>query len=104
VSGLAGFDAWSPWVCLFIEDTLIELCLGFFLLSFLRTGNLFYGAVYLFAVASTWATALAVLNLEVLTSFLIIVELTAILIIIIFLMSLNFEGRRQAQAKPPVYG
>ena len=43
-------------------------------------------------------------NLEVLTGFLLVVELTAVLVIILFLLALNFEGRRSSHPTPMVWG
>jgi NADH:ubiquinone oxidoreductase subunit 6 (subunit J) len=69
-------------------------------LLFVTTNSAFYGVAYLFGLIFIWGLILAVYNLEVLTGFLLVVELTAVLVLILFLLALNFEGRRSSHATP----
>jgi hypothetical protein len=49
-----------------------------------------------------WGLVLALYNLEVLTGFLFVVELTAVLVLVLFVLALNFEGRT-SQATQALY-
>jgi hypothetical protein len=53
--------------------------------------NLYYAAISLFLFIFLFGVILAYYNLEVLTGFLLVTEFTAFFIIIIFLLSMNFE-------------
>jgi hypothetical protein len=58
----------------------------------------------MFGIIFVWGLILAFYNLEVLTGFLFVVEATALLVLILFLLALNFEGRQTSIKLPLLYG
>lgn len=71
---------------------LLQLLMITSIYLFISSSNLFYLAIYLLLNVFFLGVFLAFYNLEVLTGFLFVVEITAFFIIILFLLTLNFEG------------
>lgn len=69
---------------------------------FISTNRAFYGVAQLLGLVFIWGLVLALYNLEVLTGFLFVVELTAVLVLVLFVLALNFEGRT-SQATQALY-
>ena len=91
---LLGFNllVWFPWLNFYSEVVLLQLLMITSIYLFISSSNLFYLAIYLLLNVFFLGVFLAFYNLEVLTGFLFVVEITAFFIIILFLLTLNFEG------------
>lgn len=85
--------SWFPWLNFYTEDLLMQniFILIFFLL--LNSRNSYYLLSYFLVIVFNWAVIMANYNLEVLTGFLLVVELTAFLVLLLFLLSINYEGK-----------
>lgn len=91
---LLGFNllVWFPWLNFYSEVVLLQLLIITAIYLFITSSSLFYLAIYLLLNVFLLGVFLAFYNLEVLTGFLFVVEITAFFIIILFLLTLNFEG------------
>lgn len=91
---LNGFTplTWFPWLNFYSETVLLQFLIVAGLYLFVTSTNLYYLTLYLFLNILFLGVLLAYYNLEVLTGFLFVVETTAFFIIILFLLTLNFEG------------
>lgn len=89
-----GFNlyVWFPWLNFYSEVAILQLLIVVAIYLFISSSNLFYLAIYLLLNVFLLGVFLAFYNLEVLTGFLFVVEITAFFIIILFLLTLNFEG------------
>lgn len=85
--------SWFPWLNFYTEDLLMQniFIIIFFLL--LNSRNSYYLLFYFLLIVFNWSVILANYNLEVLTGFLLVVELTAFLVLLLFLLSINYEGK-----------
>lgn len=91
---LSGFSIiyWFPWLNFYSECLILQLIMIISLYLFITSSNLYYLTVYMLLNIFLMGVFLAFYNLEVLTGFLLVVELTAFFIIVLFLLTLNFEG------------
>lgn len=91
---LSGFSIlyWFPWLNFYSECLVLQLVMIISLYLFITSSNLYYLTVYMLLNIFLMGVFLAFYNLEVLTGFLLVVELTAFFIIVLFLLTLNFEG------------
>lgn len=83
---------WFPWLNFYSEVVLLQVTMIVALYMFLSSTNLYYLTIYMLLNIFLSGIFLAFYNLEVLTGFLFVVEITAFFIIILFLLTLNFEG------------
>ena len=83
---------WFPWLNFYSESAFLQVLIITIFYFFITSTNLFYAAFSLFSFILLIGIFLAYYNLEVLTGFLLVVEFTAFFIILLFLLSMNFEA------------
>ena len=83
---------WFPWLNFYSESIFLQFFILFFFFLFFNSINLYYMVINLFITIFLVSIFLSYYNLEVLTGFLLVVEFTAFFIIILFLLSINFEN------------
>lgn len=84
---------WFPWLNFYTENVLLQFVIVLTIFLFITAATLYYAAIYLLLFVFLAGVFLIYYNLEVLTGFLFVLELTAFFIIILFLLALNFTGR-----------
>lgn len=85
--------SWFPWLNFYTEDLLMQNIFIIVFLLLLNSRNSYYLLSYFLIIVFNWCVIIANYNLEVLTGFLIVVELTAFLVLLLFLLSINYEGK-----------
>ena len=83
---------WFPWLNFYSESLFLQLLIVVTFYYFISSTNLFYASFTLFTFILLLGVFLAYYNLEVLTGFLLVIEFTAFFIILLFLLSMNFES------------
>ena len=83
---------WFPWLNFYSESFFLQLLIVVTFYYFISSTNLFYASFTLFTFILLLSIFLAYYNLEVLTGFLLVIEFTAFFIILLFLLSMNFES------------
>ncbi len=83
---------WFPWLNFYSESLFLQLLIVVTFYYFISSTNLFYASFTLFTFILLLGIFLAYYNLEVLTGFLLVIEFTAFFIILLFLLSMNFES------------
>lgn len=85
--------SWFPWLNFYTEDVLMQNIFVITFLIFLKSRNSYYLLSYFLIIVFNWSIIIANYNLEVLTGFILVVELTAFLVLLLFLLSINYEGK-----------
>ena len=83
---------WFPWLNFYSESLFLQLLIVVTFYYFISSTNLFYASFTMFIFILLLSIFLSYYNLEVLTGFLLVIEFTAFFIILLFLLSMNFES------------
>lgn len=94
---------WFPWLNFYSENIILQLLWFISFLLFISANTLYYSASYMLLIIIINGVFLAYYNLEVLTGFLLVVELTVFFIIILFLLALNFDGKLSNKIEKIIY-
>ncbi len=83
---------WWPWLTFFSEIWLLQILIVYTLYLIFSTLNIYYVLVYLFLEIFLFGIFISVIQMELFTGFLWVVECTVIFIAIVLLFYLNIEG------------
>jgi len=83
---------WWPWLTFFSEIWIIQLLIVYLLYLIFSTLNIYYILLYLFVEIFLFGVFISIIQMELFTGFLWVVECTIIFIALILLFYLNIEG------------
>lgn len=86
------YFSWLFWLTLFSEYWLIQLIFIFTLFYFIFSQNLYFSLIYFFFIIIELGCFLGIINLELLSGFLWLIEFTIFFILLILFFFLNNEG------------
>lgn len=86
---------WWPWLNFFSDTWVLQILLVYVLYLIFSTLNLYYVLVYLFFEIFLFGLFISIIQMELFTGFLWVVECTVIFIALILLFFLNVEGLQQ---------
>ena len=86
------FLVWQPWINFFSDVWVLQVLIFYILLLLFFTKNNYYLVFYLFLEVLFFGLYIALIQGELFTAFLWVIEFTLIFIVIIFLVYLNVEG------------
>lgn len=89
---LTNLFLWNPWLNFFTEVFFLQLFFLFTSFLFILSKNFFFSSVYSFLFFFLSGIFLAYFNLEFLTGFLYVVEVTVFFILLLFFFFLNADG------------
>lgn len=83
---------WWPWLTFFSEVWILQILIIYTLYLIFSTLNIYYVLVYLFLEIFLFGIFISVIQMELFTGFLWVVECTVIFIALLLLFYLNIEG------------
>nr|YP_009512636.1 NADH dehydrogenase subunit 6 [Uronema marinum]AXJ93328.1 NADH dehydrogenase subunit 6 [Uronema marinum] len=83
---------WWPWLSFFSDTWLVQLLLVYVLYLIFSTLNIYYILLYLFVEIFLFGIFISIIQMELFTGFLWVVECTVIFIALLLLFYLNVEG------------
>ena len=86
------FLYWWPWLSITIDIFLVQFFMLYLLFLMLTSKNIYYILLYLFLEIFLFGLFLGLIQLELFTGFLWVVECTVVFIFIIMLLYTNFKG------------
>lgn len=85
---------WWPWLSFFSETWLVQLLLVYVLYLIFSTLNIYFILLYLFVEIFLFGIFISIIQMELFTGFLWVVECTVIFIALLLLFYLNVEGNQ----------
>jgi hypothetical protein len=85
---------WWPWLNFFSETWVLQILMVYTLYLIFSTLNIYYVLLYLFLEVFLFGIFISVIQMELFTGFLWVVECTVIFIALILLFYLNVEGNQ----------
>lgn len=85
---------WWPWINVFSETWLLQILIIYTLYLIFSTLNIYYVLVYLFLEIFLFGIFISIIQMELFTGFLWVVECTVVFIALILLFYLNVEGNQ----------
>ena len=86
------FLFWWPWISISSDVFLLQFIILYLLFLILSSKNIYYILLYLFLEIFAFGVYLAILQLELFTGFLWVLEATVVFIFLIVLFYTNFKG------------
>lgn len=86
------FNFWFPWVIFFNDIWILQLIIVYLVFLIILTKNNYYLLLYLFIEIILFGLYLGLIQGELFTGFLWVLEFTVIFIMLIFLFYLNIDG------------
>jgi len=83
---------WWPWLTFFSEVWLLQLLVVYLLYLIFSTLNIYYVLLYIFIEIFLFGIFISIIQMELFTGFLWVVECTVVFIALILLFYLNVEG------------
>ena len=86
------FLYWWPWILISLDIFIIQFFILYLLYLILNTKNIYYTLLYIFIQFFIFGIYLGIMQLELFTGFLWVVECTVVFIFLIVLFYVNFKG------------
>jgi hypothetical protein len=83
---------WFPWLNFYSEIIFLQIISLYVFYLFIKSDSFYYLSIFLFLNIIIWGITLCFFNFEVFAGFLWVIEFTAFFILILFLLSFNFDG------------
>lgn len=84
--------SWWPWISLWSDLWLLQFCIIYLFFLLLFSNNVYYLLLYLFLELFYFGLFLALIQMELFTGFLWVLECTVIFIAVLLLFYLNYTG------------